>query len=357
MPKFHKLKIREVRRETPDCVSISFEVPSEIWADYEFLPGQHLTLRTELNGAEIRRSYSICAAPVEQDLRVAVKHVPGGQFSAYANEQLRLGDELDVMTPLGTFALHTDPSAHHQYVAFAAGSGITPVFSMIKSVLRNEPGSQFTLFYGNKNAESVIFREEIEGLKNEHMTRLAVHYVLSQEDPGVELFHGRIDAEKCRKFCKHLIDVAAVDGFYLCGPAPMIEEVRSTLLDLGVEEHKLHSELFNTIGATTLESRRDWAMEGGVATSIITLTLDGKTFSYQHNRPSETILDAGARVAPELPYACKGGVCCTCKAKVLEGEVEMDVCYGLEKDEIAAGYVLTCQSHPKTEKVVLSFDE
>ncbi|MBK8567509.1 MAG: phenylacetate-CoA oxygenase/reductase subunit PaaK [Saprospiraceae bacterium] len=356
MPKFHKLSVREVRRETPECVSISFDVPAEVRSEYDFLPGQHLTLRTHLDGSEIRRSYSICTSPMEGELRVAVKQVPGGQFSGFANERLQSGDELDVMTPLGNFALHTDPSALHNYVAFAAGSGITPVISMLKTVLRNEPGSRFTLFYGNKNSESVIFREEIEGLKNEHMTRLAVHYVLSQEDPGIELFHGRIDAEKCRKFCQHLMDVEAVDGFYLCGPAPMIEAVRSTLLELGVDERKLHSELFNTTGAIA-ESRRDWAKSGGAATSSITLTLDGKTYSYQHINPSETILDAGANFAPELPYACKGGVCCTCKAKVLEGEVEMEVCYGLEKEEIAAGYVLTCQSHPKTDKVVLSFDE
>jgi ring-1,2-phenylacetyl-CoA epoxidase subunit PaaE len=357
MPKFHKLKVREVRRETPECVSISFEVPAEVRSEYDFLPGQHLTLRTHLDGSEIRRSYSICTSPMEGELRVAVKQVPGGLFSGFANERLMPGDELDVMTPLGNFALQTDPSAQRSYVAFAAGSGITPVISMMKTVLRNEPNSHFTLFYGNKTSESVIFREAIEGLKNEYMTRLSVHYVLSQEDPGIELFHGRIDAEKCRKFCQRLIDVEAVDGFYLCGPAPMIEAVRSTLMELGVDEQKMHSELFNTAGTNNLESKRDWAKSGGAATSSITLTLDGKTYSYQHNIPSETILDAGAKVAPDLPYACKGGVCCTCKARVLEGEVEMEVCYGLEKEEIAAGYVLTCQSHPKTDKVVLSFDE
>jgi ring-1,2-phenylacetyl-CoA epoxidase subunit PaaE len=357
MPKFHKLKVREIRRETPECVSISFDVPPPIQAEYEYLPGQHLTLRTQLDNAEVRRSYSICAAPNEGELRVAVKHVLGGQFSAFANEKLRPGDELDVMTPLGNFCLHADPAASRQYVAFVAGSGITPVISMIKTVLRNEPGSQFTLFYGNKNADSVIFREEIEGLKNEYMTRFSVHYVLSQEDPGIELFHGRIDAEKCRKFCTALIDATAVDVYYLCGPLPMIEAVRTTLADLGVDEKRIHSELFSSAGTTNGAAQKTWAAPTGLTTSNITITLDGKTYNYQHNQPNETILDAGSRTIAELPYACKGGVCCTCRAKLLEGEVEMEVCYGLEREEIEAGYVLTCQSHPKTGKVVLSFDE
>ncbi len=357
MPKFHKLKIREIRRETPDCVSISFDVPSNIKSEYEYLPGQHLTLRTQLGNAEVRRSYSICAAPNEAELRVAVKHVSGGQFSTFANEQLRPGDELDVMTPLGNFCLQTDPISSREYVAFVAGSGITPVISMMKTVLRNEPGSHFTLFYGNKNAESVIFREEIEGLKNEHMTRMSVHYVLSQEDPGMELFYGRIDALKCRKFCTQLLDAQAVDAYYLCGPSAMIEAVRTTLHELGVDEKRIHSELFTTAGATGIASQKTWAANAGLTSSNITITLDGKTYSYQHNQPTETILDAGSRSIGELPYACKGGVCCTCKAKLLEGEVEMEVCYGLEREEIAAGYVLTCQAHPKTEKVVLSFDE
>ncbi|MCC6726707.1 MAG: 2Fe-2S iron-sulfur cluster binding domain-containing protein, partial [Saprospiraceae bacterium] len=324
---------------------------------YDFLPGQHLTVRTFLNEEEVRRSYSICESPNMGDLRIAVKQVDGGLFSTFANERIQSGAELDVMTPLGNFCLHAKPDGSHHYVAFAAGSGITPIISMIKTVLRNEPESHFTLFYGNRNSESVIFREEIEGLKNEYMTKLSVHYVLSQEDPGIELFHGRINAEKSRLYCTKLIDTAEVDAFYLCGPAQMIEAVQGTLSELGVAEDKVHFELFTTAGASASTSQKAWTSPSAITSSNITITLDGKTYQYKHSKPADTILDAGSVSIPELPYACKGGVCCTCKAKVLEGEVDMEVCYGLEKDEIQAGYVLTCQAHPKTEKVVLSFDE
>lgn len=358
MPKFHSLKVREIRRETPDCVSIEFEVPADIKEEYKFLPGQHLTLKTQLDGAELRRSYSICSSPNDAKLRVAIKSVEGGQFSNFANQVLQKGDTLDVMTPMGNFCIETEPGASRSYVAFAAGSGITPVMSMLKTVLATEPDSFFTLFYGNRNTESVIFLEEIEALKNEHMTRLSVHYVLSQEDPGMDLFHGRIDAEKCLKYCTKLLDAQSVDAFYICGPEPMIADVQATLLGLGIDEKRIHFELFTTPGATAgAVSPKKWNSQNSVSSSAITITLDGKTFTYQHNQVSETVLDAASRIAPDLPYACKGGVCCTCKAKLLEGEVEMEVCYGLEKEEVAAGYVLTCQAHPKTSKVVLSFDE
>lgn len=357
MPKFHKLKIREVRRETPDCVSLSFEVPASLKNEYQFLPGQHLTLKTTLGDTEIRRSYSICTSPTADDLRVAVKQVPEGQFSTYANQQLKSGNELDVMTPMGHFTLETSPKAQRHFVAFAVGSGITPVISMLKTVMEQEPNSHFTLFYGNRNTESIMFRDEIEDLKNEYLTRLSIHHILSQEDLGADLFYGRIDAEKCRKYCKYLLDTTAIDAFFLCGPEPMIMSVKSTLLELGVEERRIHFELFTAAGLTGERATKNWTSASGLTTSKITVTLDSKTFSYNHDKPSETILDAASRIFSDLPYACKGGVCCTCKAKVLEGQVEMEVCYGLEREEVEAGYVLTCQSHPKTATVVLSFDE
>lgn len=357
MPKFHKLKIREVRRETPDCVSLSFEVPNSLKEEYQFLPGQHLTLKTNLGDTEIRRSYSICTSPTDGDLRVAVKQVPDGVFSSFANQRLSPGSELDVMTPMGHFTLEASPQQQRHFVAFAAGSGITPVISMLKTVLEQEPASHFTLFYGNRNTESIMFRDEIENLKNEYLTRLSVHHILSQEDPGADLFYGRIDAEKCRKYCALLFDVNSIDAFFLCGPEPMIMSVKSTLLDLGVEEKRIHFELFTAAGANGTGTTKRWTSNSGVASSKITVTLDSKTFTYNHDQPSETILDAASRISSDLPYACKGGVCCTCKAKVLEGQVEMEVCYGLEREEVEAGYVLTCQSHPKTASVVLSFDE
>ncbi len=357
MPKFHRLKIRDIRRETPECVSVSFEVPPSLIPEYEFLSGQHLTLKTKIDETEIRRSYSICASPNQGELRVAVKQVLGGAFSTLANEKLAVGDELDVMTPMGNFTLETASQNKKHYVAFAAGSGITPVISMMKTVMHDEPASHFTLFYGNRTTESIIFRDEIEDLKNEYLTRLSVHHILSQEDLGADLFFGRIDGEKSRKFCSRLIDVLDVDAFFLCGPEPMIFEVKSTLLELGVDEKIVHFELFTAPGAGAVVAQKTWIPKPGLLASKITVTLDGNTFTYNHNQPSETILDAASKTVADLPFACKGGVCCTCKAKLLEGEVEMEVCYGLEKEEVEAGYVLTCQAHPKTSVVVLSFDE
>lgn len=356
MPKFHRLKVRDIRRETPECVSVSFEIPAELMPEYAFLPGQHLTLKTELDGSEIRRSYSICSCPSNGEIRVAIKQLAGGEFSTFANEKLAVGQELDVMTPMGNFHLETSPQNIKHYVAFAAGSGITPVVSMMKTVLRDEPNSHFTLFYGNRTTESIIFRDEIEDLKNRHFTRLSIHHILSQEDPGAELFYGRIDEEKCRKFCKLLVDVEEADAFFLCGPEQMIFSLKSTLSDLGVDEKNIHFELFTTPGEAAKKDSR-WQPSAKAITSKITLTLDGNTYYYDHTKATETILDAASKTVPDMPFACKGGVCCTCKAKVLQGEVEMEVCYGLERKEVEAGYVLTCQAHPKTEAVVLSFDE
>lgn len=345
-----------MRRETPDCVSVSFEVPAELRPDFHFLPGQHLTLKTKVGGTEIRRSYSICSAPKNGEIRVAIKQVEGGQFSAFANGHLAIGDMLDVMTPMGNFTIETSSTNRKHYVAFAAGSGITPIMAMLKTVLQEEPHSHFTLFYGNRTTDSIIFRDEIEDLKNEYLTRLSIHHVLSQEDLGADLFYGRIDAEKSRQFCTKLLDANDVDAFFLCGPEPMIFGVKDTLIELGVDEKNIHFELFTTPGEQAKNATK-WTPQKSAIVSKITLTLDGKTFSYNHDQASETILDAASKTVADLPYACKGGVCCTCKAKVLAGEVEMEVCYGLEKEEVDAGYVLTCQAHPKTEQVVLSFDE
>jgi len=357
MPKFHSLKVRDVRRETPDCVSVSFEVPPNLKPEYEFVPGQHLTLKKTINGTEVRRSYSICSSPTQGELRVAIKRVAGGQFSVFANEQLAIGTDLDVMTPMGNFTIEAAPEQVKHYVAFAAGSGITPIIAMMKTVLAVEPLSHFTLFYGNRTTESIIFRDEIEDLKNEYLTRLSVHHVLSQEDIGADLFFGRIDQEKSRRYCTRLLDVADVDAFYLCGPEQMIFAVKSTLLELGVEERQVHFELFTTPGESTGVTNKAWVPTQRLSAAKITLTLDGNTFTYDHGQATETILDAASKTIADLPFACKGGVCCTCKAKLLQGEVEMEVCYGLEREEVEAGYILTCQAHPKTETVVLSFDE
>ncbi len=355
-PKFHKLKIKEVRRETADCVSISFEVPESLREAYTFSPGQHLTLRREIAGEDIRRSYSICTSPSEDDLRVAVKRVEGGRFSTFANEALKAGDELEVMTPSGKFyspAPGGGPS--RQVVAFAAGSGITPVMSILKFVLENEAESIFTLFYANRSADSIIFLEEVEDLKNRYLNRLSVYHVLSRQQSDSPLFSGRIDADKCRIFCRTLLDVENTDAFYLCGPAAMVENLRQALEAEGVDRKKMHIELFAAPGEPLRAADNVKAPAPNVAAHI-GIKVDGRSFEFPLSSRGANILDAALQAGANLPFACKGGVCCTCKARLVEGEVHMERNYGLEPDEIEAGYVLTCQAHPLTERVTVDFD-
>lgn len=357
MAKFYPLKIKDIRRETKDCVSIAFEVPDSLKSTFAFRPGQHLTFRTLFDSEDIRRNYSICTSPEDEDLRVAVKKMEGGRFSSFANEKLSPGDVLEVMPPMGSFTVPIDPAHQKYYVAFASGSGITPVISLMKTILRKEPNSRFTLFYGNQRAKSIIFLEEIEGLKNKYLGRLSVFHILSKEYPGSELFYGRIDREKCSTFFHKLLDIKDVDDFFICGPEDMIESVRTALAENGVDGKQIHFELFTVPGEKMRRIDGVRKLPTEKILSHITITLEGKTFSLDLFSTDETILDAASKTGANLPYACRGGVCCTCKAKLLEGEVEMEVNYGLVPEEVAAGYILTCQSHPKSEKVVVSFDD
>ena len=356
--KFYPLKVKDVRPETADCVSVSLEVPAELAETFRFAPGQYLTLRRHFSDAEVRRSYSICASPKDGELRVAIKKVEQGKFSTYAHGELKVGEVLDVMPPLGKFTPKKTEAKHKEYIAFAAGSGITPIMSIMKSVLEDEPNSSFTLVYGNRGKNSIIFREAIEALKNKYMLRLRVYHVLSREYMEIPLFSGRIDAAKCAEFCKTLIDIKSVDEAFICGPEDMILSVRQQLVDLGMPSGNVHIELF-TSPERPKESHEKWVAghknEGGPS-SKVSITLDGNTFNMDVPFNGETILDAALRNGADLPYACKGGVCCTCRALVTEGEVEMEVNYGLEHYEIEKGYVLTCQSHPRTERVVIDFD-
>lgn len=357
MPKFHSLKIKDIRRETEDCVSIAFRVPEQLKEEFEFIQGQYLTLRRKMGGEEVRRSYSICSGPGE-DLRVAIKRVEGGRFSTFANDRLRVGEELEVMTPMGRFYTELDPAHENHYVAFAAGSGITPVMSILKTVLKREPKSRFTLFYGNRGIDSIIFREELEGLKNRFMDRLRIHHVLSRESLESELFSGRITEEKVRAYCRTLIDVEEVDEFFICGPYPMTQAVRETLQELGVDKKQIHFELFTPAGGWNgREKRKERPGERIEVEAAVTITLDGATITFPMTADDPSILDAAQRrTAADLPYACKGGVCSTCRARLESGEVEMAVNYALEEDEVAAGYILTCQAVPKTEEVTINFD-
>lgn len=356
--RFYPLQIKEVRPETTDCVSIALEVPEDLRPLFQFAPGQYLTFKTELDGEEVRRSYSICCSPNDGELRVAVKKVDKGRFSSYANTGLKKGQTLEVMPPMGKFTPKTSDKKQKNYLAFAAGSGITPIMSIMKTVLENEPGSTFTLVYGNKNRSTIIFREAIEGLKNKFINRLRVYHVLSRELMDVDLFNGRIDASKTEAFCKGLIDVSRMDEAFICGPEAMILSVRDQLKTLGMPEEQVHVELFTTSEKASA-GHKQWQEEHAAATgpmSKVAVRLDGVTFEMELAYNGDNILDAALKHGADLPYACKGGVCSTCRAKVTEGAVDMEVNYALEQDELARGFVLTCQAHPKTERVVIDFD-
>ncbi len=356
-PKFHTLKVSDVRKETDDTVSIAFEIPSELLSDYSYISGQYLTLRTMIDGEDIRRSYSLCSAPHENEWRVAVKQVENGKFSTFANNELKAGQDLDVMTPTGGFALRPDATLTRSIILFASGSGITPVLSIAKTVLKEEPNSDVTLFYGNKGFNSIIFREELEALKNKYMDRLRVVHVLSRESLGNAIQKGRIDKQKGLDLFDAFLKGTNPDAVYICGPEEMILGVKDAMLEKGLREDQVHFELFTTPGGAAKKTDTSTSDDSAEIAAKVTVIIDGDEMEINLSSKGQTILDAAQAAGADLPFACKGGVCCTCKAKVLEGSVKMDVNYSLEKDEVEAGFVLTCQSHPTSEVVIVSFDE
>jgi ring-1,2-phenylacetyl-CoA epoxidase subunit PaaE len=357
MVRFEKLTIRDIRKETPDCVSIAFEIPENLKPVYQFRQGQNLTLRLKLNDEELRRSYSICSSPLDNELRIAVKKVSQGKFSSHANLKLRKGDIIDVLPPTGTFYTDLRIDQKKKYLALAAGSGITPIISIIKATLKTEPESEFTLVYGNRNRSSIIFKEALEALKNIYINRLTIIHVLSREKTDAPINHGRINAEKCVQL-KRLIDFKNMDEIFLCGPEEMIFSVRDWLHHEGIERRKIHFELFTTPGqqksaANNLQLN---VHEDLGPKSKVSIRLDGVMFDFELAKSGDSILDAALQQGAELPYACKGGVCSTCRARLLGGEVRMDTNYALEPDELSKGFILTCQSHPLTDSVVVDFD-
>lgn len=354
---FHKLRVKDVRKETADCVSICFDIPADLQQHFVFEHGQNITIRKELNGEEARRSYSICTSPLDRELRVAVKRVDGGLFSAFANSTLKPGDELEVLPPTGKFNTRLDPNQAKNYLAFAAGSGITPVMSIIKTTLQTEPRSRFTLVYGNRSRSSIIFFEELEALKNKYMERFNLVNILSRERTDTAINYGRINADKLVELSS-LIRYQEMDDIFICGPEEMIFAVKAFLEQKNIDKKKIHFELFTTPGQKKDGTKQATQPSGSGDSpkSRITVKLDGRSFDFDLAHDGRPILDAALQEGADLPYACKGGVCCTCKAKLLEGEVEMDVHWGLEEEEIKEGFILTCQSHPKTDKVVVDFD-
>ncbi|MSQ73220.1 MAG: phenylacetate-CoA oxygenase/reductase subunit PaaK [Betaproteobacteria bacterium] len=359
-PRFHRLAVAQVRRETPDAVSVAFAVPPALKADFRFRQGQFLTLRAELDGQEVRRAYSICCSvqDYERDgeLRVAIKRVDGGRFSTFANDALQSGRILEVMTPDGRFFSDLDADKHKHYVAFAAGSGITPVLSIIKTTLAAEPASRFALLYGNRTLASVLFCEELEDLKDRYLGRFTLYHVLSRDAQEVELFNGRLDREKCAIFLETLLHPASIDEAFICGPASMIEEADSALRASGVPAARIHVERFGLPGEAPRAARALPAIPAG-AMADVTVIADGKTRRIRVPYDGDALLDAALHAGMDVPYACKSGVCCTCRARVLEGELKMDRNYTLERGEMDRGFVLTCQSHPVSERVVVSYDE
>jgi ring-1,2-phenylacetyl-CoA epoxidase subunit PaaE len=352
-PRFHTLMISNLRRETADAVSLAFAVPGRLREAYRYTPGQYLTLRATIDGEDIRRSYSICSGLDDGELRVVIKRVEGGAFSGWANEQLRPGDSLAVMTPGGRFGVPIEPGAARTLVAFAAGSGITPVMAILKTVLRREAG-RFFLFYGNRSSAGIIFREQLEDLKDRYMTRLSVFHVLSREQQDIAVLNGHLDAEKLQLLMRGIVPVERVDQAFVCGPQPMIEGLEKALADLGMQRDRVHVERFTPgVGG---RPRPVVVAAAQVPKAIATVISEGARFDIPVAE-GEAIIDAAMRAGRSLPYSCKGGMCCTCRAKLLEGRVEMAVNYSLESWETDAGYILTCQAHPVTERVLIDYDQ
>ena len=352
--KFYKLPVRSIEKTTSDCSVVTFDIPSAEQDAFQFKQGQYLTLKAAIDGEEVRRSYSLCSSPLEGEWKVAVKKVPAGRFSGYINDVLQAGDVLEVMPPDGRFYVHADPARSRNFVAFAAGSGITPIASIIKTHLQAEPHSTFKLFYVNQAASRIILKDEIEGLKNLYLDRFEVFHFLTREQRSVPLFNGRIDREKLSLIFRHLVLQESVDDVFICGPREMIFTIRDFLLELGFDPKQIHFELFHT-GQTVPKVIRS-APASINQLSQITVIEGGKTLNFSIPQKSNNILDAALEHKADLPFACKGGVCCTCRAKVVEGEVEMLVNYGLEPEELDQGYALTCQALPVSERVVIDFD-
>jgi len=347
--------VAQIAPLTDDALTITFDVPEGLHEAYRFRAGQHVAVTSEVAGDEVRRNYSICTPQSSGTLRVAVKRLPDGVFSGYVHSALKIGDTLDVLTPSGRFSPELDPANTKHYAAIAAGSGIAPTISILSSALELEPESECTLVYGNRTTSSIMFLEELHDLKDRFPTRFTFYNVLSREPRDVQLFSGRIDGPKLNGFLSTLVAPETVDEWFLCGPMEMVDELRGVLLDQDVAGSHIHRELFYT-GALPPARRADDAAVRAAGASQVTIILDGRRSTLDVQRLGEPILDCALRIRPDAPYACKGGVCGTCRARLLEGDVEMDQNYALEADQLDAGYVLACQSHPASDRVTLDFD-
>lgn len=358
---FHPLKISELRPEASDALCITFEVPDELAEAYRFSPGQHVGVRAQIGGQEVRRTYSICSTTDERHIRIGVRLHEQGSMSQHLAKNLRVGDTLEVLTPTGRFFVEPDAKAARTYCAFAGGSGITPILGIIKNILRNEPQSRLLLFYGNRTIATVMFAEELLALKDRYPERLALYFILSREPQDVELFNGRLDAEKVAQLGRELFDPRAVDAYFLCGPGSMIETVRDSLTQLGVEAPRIHTEHFVSGNerpvrapvAATPEKSAPRATE----TTQVTIVMDGRRRTFSMENAGATVLEAAEGAGLELPYSCRAGVCSTCRTRVVRGAVTMTTNYALEPWEVEQGYVLCCQALPASPELELNYDD
>jgi len=357
MARFHPLDVVDVRKETRDAVVVTLKPRDEDAALFDFTQGQYLTFRRRFDEDELRRSYSICAGKGEGCLRVGIKRVDGGAFSTWANEDLKAGAVLEAMPPMGRFFTPLEPEAARSYLGFAGGSGITPLLSIIKTVLATEPRSTFTLVYANRQISSIMFREELEDLKNRHLGRLSIVHVLEAEAQDIELFTGRVDAEKCAALFRTWIDLPSIATAFICGPEPMMLAIAAALREHGLPDEQIRFELFAS-GQPGRARQRVVSAEASTSNSTeATVTLDGATRTFRMPKAGQSLLDAALEASIDAPYACKAGVCSTCRARVLEGEAEMAVNHALEDYEVRQGYVLTCQCFPLSDRIVVSYDQ
>ncbi|APX99417.1 2Fe-2S iron-sulfur cluster-binding protein [Lacinutrix venerupis] len=356
MAQFYTLKIQDIYKETDDTSVVSFAVPDDLKSEFKFRQGQHLTLKADINGEDVRRSYSLCSSPNDNQWQVAVKLISGGKFSTYVNENLKAGDELEVMVPSGTFGVEVQPEASKNYLFFAAGSGITPVLSMLKAHLQAEPNATCKLFYVNKTAKSIIFKEALEQLRNKYFGRLEIYYFLTKERRDIELFNGRFDDEKMQILTKTFIDIPDTSEVFLCGPEKMVHYVSDYLINAGLPKELVHFELFVTGLSDEDIKRAERLAQQNVEGTQVTIVDGGKEFAFTMTKEYDNILDAALGAGADLPFACKGGVCSTCKCEVVEGTVEMKINYALDDKEVAQNLVLSCQAVPTTDKVVVDFD-
>lgn len=360
MSKFHSLRVADIRKETGDCVSVAFEIPATLEKEFRFIAGQYITVRLYIDGEELRRSYSICTSPAtEREFRIAAKLVKEGKVSGYFNNRLKAGDYMDVMPPSGNFHSPIYPTNKKMYVLVAGGSGITPIISILKTVLHTEPGSNTLLLYANRNKASIIFNKQIEQLSVTYAGRLTVHHIMEQwETPADELFTGMLTLEKAESLIRKYVNISSDNEYFICGPAPMMKNVKDALEAAGAAKERIHIEYFTAALDDVAKAEHiPTPSHRPVCTSKVTVVMDGIETVINLSSNGAAILDAALNAGVDVPFSCKGAVCCTCKAKLIKGKVEMDMNYALSDREVEQGYILTCQSHPVTAEVTVNYDE